>query len=81
MCKIPYTTINDIYNQRTELTHCLAKTVYKIAKALDLTVGYLIEDTLRCDFELFKSNVCHKLKELTDINFIVEFLESNQVRI
>ena len=81
LCKISYTTINDIYNQRTELTHCLAKTVYKIAKALDLTVEYLIEDTLRCDFELFKSNVCYKLKELTDINFIVEVLESNQVRI
>ncbi|MFQ7317488.1 MAG: hypothetical protein ACLRO0_01800 [Massilimicrobiota timonensis] len=49
--------------QNIELTHCCAKTVDKIAKALDLTVEYLIEDTLRCDFELFKSDVCHKFKE------------------
>ena len=34
----------------------------------------------RCGFELFKSNVCHNLKELTDIDFIVDVLESNQIR-
>lgn len=81
LCKIPYTTINDIYNERTELMHCSAETVYKIAKALDVSVDYLLEDTLRCSFELFKSNVCHKLKELTDINFIIDVLESNQIRV
>lgn len=80
LCKIPYTTINDIYNERTELMHCSAETVYKIAKALNLTVDYLLEDALRCNFELFKSNVCHKLKELTDINFVIDVLESNQIR-
>lgn len=81
LCNIPYTTINDIYNERTKLMNCSAETVYKIAKALDLTVDYLIEDALRCDFDLFKSNVCHKLKEMTDINFIIDVLESNQIRV
>ena len=37
-------------------------------------------DTKRCDFELFKSNVCHNLKESTDVDFIVDVLESNQIR-
>ena len=32
-------------------------------------------------FDFDMDNVCYKLKELTDINFIVEVLESNQVRI
>lgn len=81
MCKIPYTTINDIYNERTRLMNCSAETVYKLAKALNLTVEYLLEDSQRNSFELFKSNVCHKLKELTDINFVIELLESNQIRI
>ena len=80
MCQIPYTTINDIYNGRTNLMNCSAQTVYKIAEALDLTVDYLLEDALRGSFELFKSNVCHKLKELTDINFVIDVLESNQIR-
>ena len=81
MCQIPYTTINDIYNERTKLMNCSAETVYKIARALDLSVDYLLDDSLRCSFELFKSNVCHQLKELTDINFVIEVLESNQIRV
>ena len=34
----------------------------------------------RCDFELFKSNVCHRLKELGDTDFIIETLESDDIR-
>lgn len=33
----------------------------------------------RCSFELFKSNVCHRLKELGDINFVIEVLESDDI--
>lgn len=34
----------------------------------------------RKDFELFKSNVCHQLKQLGDIDFLIEALENNEVR-
>lgn len=34
----------------------------------------------RCSFELFKSNVCHHLKELGDIDFVIDTLEKNQIR-
>ena len=34
----------------------------------------------RCSFELFKSNVCHRLKALGDIDFLIEVLESNAIR-
>lgn len=34
----------------------------------------------RCNFELYKSNVCHRVKTLGDIEFVVEVLESNQIR-
>ncbi len=34
----------------------------------------------RCDFELFKSNVCHRLKELGDTDFIIETLKSDDIR-
>ena len=30
----------------------------------------------RCNFELFKSNVCHRLKESGDIDFLIETLGS-----
>lgn len=33
----------------------------------------------RCDFELFKSNVCHELKRLGDIDFLIETLENDEI--
>lgn len=35
----------------------------------------------RCDFELFKSNVCHKLKTLGDLAFIIDTLEKDDIRV
>lgn len=34
----------------------------------------------RCSFELFKSNVCHRLKSLGDIDFLIETLKSDDIR-
>ena len=34
----------------------------------------------RCSFELFKSNVCHWLKEDGDIDFLIQVLESDLIR-
>lgn len=34
----------------------------------------------RIDFELFKSEVCHQLKELGDTEFIISLLESDAIR-
>lgn len=34
----------------------------------------------RCSFELFKSNVCHCLKEEGDIDFLIQVLESDLIR-
>ena len=35
--------------------------------------------TVRTSFETFKSNVCHRLKSLGDLEFIVEILKSNNI--
>jgi len=34
----------------------------------------------RCSFDLFKSNVCHRLKRLTDIDFLIDVLEKDEIR-
>ena len=34
----------------------------------------------RIDFELFKSEMCHRLKELGDTEFIISLLESDAIR-
>ena len=80
---VPYATVNDLCNGKTDISNCKAGTLYKIAKALDVSMELLIEGSdkdYRCSFELFKSNVCHRLKELGDTQFLIETLSSNDIR-
>lgn len=80
---VPYATVNDICNQKAQLEKCSAETVYKIAKALSVPMEVLLEPcfTKRSSFDLFKSNVCHRVKELGDWDFIIEALEKDEIRI
>ena len=80
---VPYATVNDIVNGKAKLEKCSAETIYKISKTLGVSMESLLAPCLekRCSFELFKSNVCHHLKELGDINFIIETLEKNEIQI
>ncbi len=79
---IAYTTINDICSGKAKLEKCSAETIYRISKVLDVSMESLIEPCFekRNDFELFKSNTCHRLKELGDIGFVVELLEQDIIR-
>ena len=79
---IPNMTVSDICNGKTSLAKCNAETVYQIAKVFGVTVEELLEAAKeqRCLFSVFKSNVCHKLKELGDIDFLYQTLSSDEIR-
>lgn len=79
---VPYTTLNDICRGKTSLEKCSAETVYRLARELHVSMEELLESCMepRCSFELFKSNVCHKLKRLGDIDFLAETLERNEIQ-
>lgn len=80
---VPYATVNDICNGKARIEKCSADTLYKLATALDTTIESLIIDHVRpkrSSFEVFKGNVCHHLKAVGDIKFIVETLESGEIR-
>ena len=79
---IPYMTVNDICNGKAALGKCKAETVYQIAKVFGMTVEELLEAAKeqRCSFELFKSNVCHRLKELGDIEFLFQTITHDEIR-
>lgn len=63
-------------------------TLYKIAKALDVSMESLIAEEMeakyfqpkRIPFENFKSNVCHYVKDKGDIDFIIETLTKDEIR-
>lgn len=41
---IPHTTLNDIFSGKTRIEKCSAETVYKLAKALSVSMELLTED-------------------------------------
>lgn len=79
---IPYTTLTDICSGKAQLEKCSAETIYKLAKELGVSMESLLAPCFekRCSFDLFKSNVCHRLKELGDIEFIIDSLEKDDIR-
>lgn len=79
---IPYTTCNDIVSGKSELKKCSAETVYKIAQALNVSMEEILEQCFvkRSNFENFKSTVCHHVKDKGDIAFIIDTLESKEIR-
>ena len=62
---IPYTTISDICSGKAQIEKCSVETIYRISKVLGVSMESIVESCIdkRIDFELFKSNTCHKLKE------------------
>lgn len=79
---VPYTTLSDICSGKTKLEKCSAETVYRLARELHVSMEDLMLSRMetRCSFELFKSNVCHRLKRLGDISFLLETLENNEIQ-
>ena len=83
---VAMTTITDICNGKADLDKCTAGTLHKIAKVLNVTVDSILENNsadnidYRCSFETFKSNTCHHVKDMGDIDFIIETLETDEVR-
>jgi transcriptional regulator with XRE-family HTH domain len=78
---IPYTTVNDICSGRARLDKCSAETVFKLSRELNISMEALLEPyiTRSGNFELFKSNACHKLKQLGDMDFIIDTLERDDI--
>lgn len=84
MSQIPYSTIADLFSEKTSLKKCSVEVVYKLAKCLNTTVENLLEskddqEQSRVDFEIFKSYVQHQVHDLSDFVFIEKVVTSNQI--
>ena len=82
-CGVPQATINDICSGKTVLAKCAAGTLFKVGRALGLTVEEILQsstDEYRCPFETFKSNTCHHLKDMGDLDFMLNLLKSDEIR-
>jgi len=79
---VPQTTVIDICSGKANLKNYTAETLYKLAKTLDVAMESLISDSMesRPSFEIFKSHVCHRVKDMGDMDFIINALETNEIR-
>lgn len=85
---VPYTTLLDIVRGKTRIEKCTAETLYKLATTLNVTMEELLAECFRenentsdsRDFEIYKSNICHLVKDKGDIDFIIDTLKENQIR-
>ena len=80
---VPQATINDICSGKAELEKCSAGTLYRLAKVLGVSVEEILESAkteYRSAFETFKSNVCHRVKDMGDLDFIIDLLETDEIR-
>ncbi len=85
---VPYTTLSDIVKGKTRIEKCTAETIYKLARTLHLTMEELLTECFKedenapnlRDFEIYKSNICHLVKDKGDIDFIIDILKENQIR-
>lgn len=85
---VPQTTIIDICSNKAKIEKCSAATIYKISRVLDVSMESLVKEAIestnthlkRPSFEVFKSNICHLLKEKGDIEFINDSLSKDEVK-
>jgi len=85
---VPHTTVHDICSGKTRIEKCTAEVVYRIARVLTVPMEELVETALkgdagmerRCQFDVYKSNVCHMVKDMGDLDFIIHILDTDEIR-
>jgi len=82
MSGVPQTTVTDICSGRAKIENCSVETLYKLAKALDVSMESLVAHSMeyRPAFETFKSNVCHAVKDMGDLDFLFDTLKTGIIR-
>ena len=77
---VAYPTVFNIVNGKVDIMNCALGVVKKIADALNLTIDDLL--TL-CDknysFNLFRSEQCHLVNRMGEIDYVIELLEKKKI--
>lgn len=85
---ISHATLNDIYNERSNINNCTISIMSKLADALKMNIDELYKtlnyDNLslfayNSDFDLFKSDTLQRLKKTDESSFITRVIESKEI--
>ncbi len=86
---IPYSTLSDLVKGTTPIHKCSCEKVYRLAKALNVSMESLIKDSMLkemqeihkelADFDVFRSNIAHQIKSQGDLEFIYTILSEKTI--
>lgn len=86
--RVSHATINDIYNEKSNIDNCSISTMRKIATSLDMSLDELFEKLTYNDlslfrysedFDLFKSNILQRLKKEGKLVFFKNIISLNVI--
>lgn len=80
---VSQTTIDDICSGKVDLGECPSGVLYRLAKVLGVSIEEILDSSKnesRSAFETFKSNTCHHVKDMGDVDFMIDLLESDRIR-
>lgn len=80
---IPYMTLSDLVNHKTDIKKCSVDTLFRLSKVLDISMDSIVESYYNVpitDFEAFKSTISHQIKSLGELPFLLDVLKSNTIR-
>jgi len=82
---VPHSTLNDICLGKARIENCSGETLYRLSHVLGVSMEMLLmdamekKDLVRPMFETFKSNICHLVKDMGDIDFLMEVTKSERI--
>jgi len=78
---VSQTTVIDICSGKAKIENCTGETLYRLAKTLDVSMESLLSEHMeyRPAFEIFKSNICHSVKDLGDIDFLMDVIKTDRI--
>ena len=78
---VSQTTVSDICSGKVDIRNCTGETLYRLAKALNVPVESLLSEAMehRPAFEIFKSNICHYVKDMGDFDFLMDVIKSDMI--
>lgn len=77
---IPYTTLLEVVNGKTDINKCSAETVYRLANVFNVSMEQLLEKDNIDKFEAFKSSIKHLIKDLGAESFLSKITINNEIR-
>ena len=86
--KVSHATLNDIYNEKSNIDNCSISTMSRIAKSLDMDLNdlYMIlsYENLSLfaydeDFDLFKSNILQLLKKSNESDYVNNIVKNKTI--